>query len=145
MAKFGKVIIRLILSWIFFFCIAGILKLYETVLTTQECTATAAQFLTRLPDDLCADALFRAIASVRTSAHKRTFAHILQAHMDAVASSTVWFWLTFKQLFTNLFMLLQDVFYLLMRLKYFRFSMSVLVIFMTKSSCFRENEVNILN
>ncbi|XP_071520095.1 uncharacterized protein [Panulirus ornatus] len=67
----------------------GILKLYETVLTNQECTATAAQFLTRLPDDLCADALFRAIASVRTSAHKRTFTHILQAHMDAVAPSTV--------------------------------------------------------
>lgn len=69
----------------------GILKLYETVLTNQECTATAAQFLTRLPEDLGADALFRAIASVRTSAHKRTFTQILQAHMDAAASHSVWF------------------------------------------------------
>lgn len=67
----------------------GILKLYETVLTNQECTATAAQFLTRLPEDLGADALFRAIASVRTSAHKRTFTQILQAHMDAAASHSV--------------------------------------------------------
>ncbi|KAK8724067.1 hypothetical protein OTU49_011428 [Cherax quadricarinatus] len=67
----------------------GILKLYDTVLTNQECTATAAQFLTRLPEDLCAEALFRAIASVRTSAHKRTFSQILQAHMDAVATTAV--------------------------------------------------------
>ncbi|XP_042225776.1 TBC1 domain family member 14-like isoform X2 [Homarus americanus] len=67
----------------------GILKLYETVVTNQECTATAAQFLTRLPDDLCVDALFRAIASVRTSAHKRTFTQILQAHTDAVAITAV--------------------------------------------------------
>ncbi|XP_045124640.1 TBC1 domain family member 14-like isoform X1 [Portunus trituberculatus] len=67
----------------------GILKLYEEVLTHQECTATAAQFLTRLPDDLCADALFRAIASVRTSAHKRTFAQILQEHMDAMSAADV--------------------------------------------------------
>ncbi|XP_068207350.1 TBC1 domain family member 14-like [Palaemon carinicauda] len=67
----------------------GILKLYETSLLNQECTATAAQFLTRLPDDLCVDALFRAISSVRTSAHKRTFSQILQAHMGAVASSAV--------------------------------------------------------
>lgn len=69
--------------------IAGILKLYEEVLTHQECTATAAQFLTRLPDDLCADALFRAIASVRTSAQKRTFAQILQEHMDAMSAADV--------------------------------------------------------
>nr|XP_045597853.1 TBC1 domain family member 14-like [Procambarus clarkii] len=67
----------------------GILKLYETVITNQECTATAAQFLTRLPEDLCAEALFRAIASVRTSAHKRTFSQILQAHMDAAAMTAV--------------------------------------------------------
>ena len=66
---------------------AGILKLYEEVLTNQECTATAAQFLTRLPEDLCPDALFRAIASVRTSAHKRTVTQILQEHMDAIAVS----------------------------------------------------------
>lgn len=67
----------------------GILKLYETSLMNQECTATAAQFLTRLPEDLCVDALFRAISSVRTSAHKRTFSQILQAHMGAVAGSAV--------------------------------------------------------
>lgn len=67
----------------------GILKLYEEVLMTQECTATAAQFLTRLPDDLCADALFRAIASVRTSAHKRTFTQVLQEHMDAMSATDV--------------------------------------------------------
>lgn len=67
----------------------GILKLYEEVLMNQECTATAAQFLTRLPDDLCVDSLFRAIASVRTSAHKRTLAQILQENMDAMSASDV--------------------------------------------------------
>ncbi|KAK7066370.1 hypothetical protein SK128_001112 [Halocaridina rubra] len=67
----------------------GILKMYEPVLMNQECTATAAQFLTRLPEDLCVDALFKAIASVRTSAQKRTFTHILQAHMDAIGSNAV--------------------------------------------------------
>ncbi|KAK3851910.1 hypothetical protein Pcinc_041471 [Petrolisthes cinctipes] len=59
----------------------GILKLYEGELRAQECTATAAQFLTRLPDDLCADSLFRVLSSVRTSVHRRPFATILQAHM----------------------------------------------------------------
>ncbi|XP_076034464.1 TBC1 domain family member 12-like isoform X2 [Oratosquilla oratoria] len=65
----------------------GILKLYENVLLHQDCTATAAQFLTRLPEDLSTEALFRHIALVHTGIQKRTFSQILHAHMETIGGS----------------------------------------------------------
>ncbi|CAL4141674.1 unnamed protein product [Meganyctiphanes norvegica] len=66
----------------------GIVKMYCDVLTEQECTTTAAQFLTRLPDNMCTEALFTAIQAIRMTAAKRTFEQILQHHIKNIKHPT---------------------------------------------------------
>ena len=66
---------------IVFIFFSGILKYYEGVLTQQQCTATTAQFLIRLPEDLISDELFKVISTVHTSVAKKSFSTIFQSHV----------------------------------------------------------------
>uniref|UniRef100_A0A6A7G0G3 TBC1 domain family member 14 n=1 Tax=Hirondellea gigas TaxID=1518452 RepID=A0A6A7G0G3_9CRUS len=68
----------------------GILKLYERELLSQECTTTAAQFLTRLPTNTSEQQLFAAINKISMPAGRRGFAAILSRHeLEAKQTSCV--------------------------------------------------------
>lgn len=46
-----------------------------------------AQFLTRLPDDLSAEQLFKSIQAVNTNAGKQTFNQIVDRYSSSLADS----------------------------------------------------------
>lgn len=58
----------------------GILHMYEKQLLGLD-FVHGAQFLTRLPDSLSADVLFKSIASIRLTIGKQTFSQVLSTHM----------------------------------------------------------------
>lgn len=55
---------------------SGVLHLHQELLLKMD-FLHGAQFLTRLPDDLCADNLFRSIQAVYVSVGKQTFSQIV--------------------------------------------------------------------
>ncbi|KAK3095375.1 hypothetical protein FSP39_013939 [Pinctada imbricata] len=59
----------------------GILKMYEEVLVHQD-FIHLAQFLTRLPESLSADDLFRSIENIRMTIDKKRFTQILNSKKD---------------------------------------------------------------
>ncbi|XP_076466923.1 TBC1 domain family member 12-like [Babylonia areolata] len=65
----------------------GILKLFEAPLLKMD-FISVAQFLTKLPDDLCSDALFRSIDTVRMSIDKRRFPAVLATKKDFKADNS---------------------------------------------------------
>lgn len=65
----------------------GILKLYEAVLLKMD-FITVAQFLTKLPDDMSSDHLFRTIDTVRMTIDKRRFPAILATKKDFKADTS---------------------------------------------------------
>lgn len=60
------------------FC-TGILHLNQDVLLKMD-FLQGAQFLTRLPDDISSDQLFKSIQSINTSVGKQTFNQIVDKH-----------------------------------------------------------------
>ena len=54
----------------------GILKLYETTLLHLD-FIQLAEFLTRLPSDMCCDDLFQSINTVSMSSKKQSYAEVL--------------------------------------------------------------------
>lgn len=60
----------------------GILHLYENILLNMD-FIHLAQFLTKLPEDICADQLFRNIQVIRLSIDKKKFAQVLSGHREA--------------------------------------------------------------
>ncbi|XP_060072002.1 TBC1 domain family member 14-like [Ylistrum balloti] len=59
----------------------GILKMHENVLIQHD-FIHCVQFLTKLPETLCADALFRSIESVRMNIDKKRFTQILAGNKE---------------------------------------------------------------
>jgi len=59
----------------------GILRLYEEILVNMD-FIHLAQFLTRLPDNIQVEALFRHIDSIRMTIDKKKFNQVLAAHRD---------------------------------------------------------------
>ncbi|XP_037576476.2 TBC1 domain family member 12-like [Dermacentor silvarum] len=59
----------------------GILRLYEDVLLRLD-FINLAQFLTKLPEDMSSDVLFDAIAAIRMTVNKRSFAQVLAKHRE---------------------------------------------------------------
>jgi len=57
----------------------GILALYEEELLRENDFVNLAQFLSRLPDDINADLLFKEIEGINMVANKRTFHQILMS------------------------------------------------------------------
>lgn len=66
---------------IFYIYTIGVLHLHQEVLLQLD-FLHGAQFLTRLPDDLVPDQLFRSIESIRMSVGKLRFSEVLAAHLD---------------------------------------------------------------
>ena len=60
----------------------GILKLYEKILLKMD-FIHVAQFLTKLPEDLCGEELFREVETVHMNIEKRKFAAVLASHKDS--------------------------------------------------------------
>lgn len=61
---------------------AGILKLYEKILLKMD-FIHVAQYLTKLPEDLCSDELFRQIETIHMTIDKRKFLAVLAWNKDA--------------------------------------------------------------
>lgn len=59
----------------------GLLRQYEDLLMRLD-FIHVAQFLTKLPDDMESEPLFRSIESIRMTSDKRTFAQVLVGHSD---------------------------------------------------------------
>lgn len=59
----------------------GILKMFEDILLTHD-FIHCVQFLTKLPDTLCADTLFRNIDSIRMNVDKKRFTQILAGNKE---------------------------------------------------------------
>lgn len=59
----------------------GILKFYEAILLQMD-FIHAAQFLTKLPEDISADLLFKHIETVQMSIDKKKFLAILAHYKD---------------------------------------------------------------
>lgn len=66
--------------------LAGILHLNQDLLMTMD-FLHGAQFLTRLPDDMSSEQLFKSIQSVNTNVGKQTFNQILDRCSLAVAET----------------------------------------------------------
>ena len=79
--KFNKISTTLIksISPVIFL---GILHMYEDVLINQD-FIHLAQYLTKLPEAISADDLFRSIETIRMTIDKKRFAQILAAKKDA--------------------------------------------------------------
>lgn len=60
---------------------SGILRMYEKVLIQLD-FIHAAQFLTKLPEDIQADELFRNIEAIHMNIDKRRFYQVLAVHKD---------------------------------------------------------------
>ncbi|XP_014676975.1 PREDICTED: TBC1 domain family member 14-like [Priapulus caudatus] len=73
----------------FFFRTAlGVLRMYEDMLLNPDMDFIhTAQFLTKLPDDISAEQLFRNIEHIRTHVDKRRFSQVLAHHMEAADGS----------------------------------------------------------
>ncbi|GAB6023284.1 hypothetical protein CHUAL_008095 [Chamberlinius hualienensis] len=59
----------------------GILRLYDDILLNME-FIHLAQFLTKLPEDIGSDELFKSIESIRMVIDKRSFAQVLQSYSE---------------------------------------------------------------
>lgn len=55
----------------------GILSMYEDILLKEPDFVNLAQFLSRLPDDINADLLFKEIEGIQLVANKKSFQQIL--------------------------------------------------------------------
>ncbi|CAH1782530.1 unnamed protein product [Owenia fusiformis] len=64
----------------------GILKMYEETLMTME-FIHLAQYLTKLPEDINGDILFRCIESIHMSIDKRKFSLILATNKESICNS----------------------------------------------------------
>lgn len=61
--------------------ITGVLHLHQEALLKLD-FIHGAQFLTRLPDDLAADLLFRSIEAIHMNVGKQRFSEVLAHHID---------------------------------------------------------------
>ncbi|XP_070210065.1 TBC1 domain family member 14-like isoform X2 [Littorina saxatilis] len=66
----------------------AILKLYEKILLKMD-FIHVAQFLTKLPENLCADELFRNVETVHMNIDKRKFAAVLALNKDTKADNSL--------------------------------------------------------
>nr|KAG5700628.1 hypothetical protein BaRGS_015458 [Batillaria attramentaria] len=64
----------------------GILKFYESILIKMD-FIHAAQFLTKLPEDICADQLFKHIDTIHMTIDKRKFPAVLAYYKDTRGES----------------------------------------------------------
>jgi hypothetical protein len=77
-----------ILQLLGFLCVcAGILKLYEDILLKLD-FIHAAQYLTKLPEDLSSYELFKRIETVHMTIDKRRFTAVLASHKDFVTKDS---------------------------------------------------------
>ncbi|GAB1604970.1 TBC1 domain family member 14-like [Argonauta hians] len=60
----------------------GILHLYQNLLLEMD-FIHLAQFLTKLPEDISSDQLFRSVQAIRLSIDKKKFAQVLSGHREA--------------------------------------------------------------
>ncbi|XP_067657722.1 TBC1 domain family member 14-like isoform X1 [Haliotis asinina] len=65
----------------------GILRLYEGILINMD-FIHLAQFLTKLPEDISADNLFRNIDTIRMNSDKKKFAQVLSIHRESREDSS---------------------------------------------------------
>jgi hypothetical protein len=61
--------------------VAGVLHLHQETLLKLD-FIRGAQFLTKLPDDLAADLLFRSIEAIHMNVGKQRFDEVLAHHID---------------------------------------------------------------
>lgn len=61
--------------------VTGVLHLHQEALLKLD-FIHGAQFLTRLPDDLAADLLFRSIEAIHMNVGKQRFSEVLAHHID---------------------------------------------------------------